>query len=719
MRLTLRTLLSYLDDTLEPAQAKLIGQKVAESDVARELIDRIKQVTQQKRLAAPPPGQAGKIDPNAVAEYLDSVLPPDMLAEVEDLFLKSDVHLAEVAACHQILTLFLGQPAQVPPTALQRMYALSRGRDVLRQQPAAMPGDTEPPGASKESGVWGMSLGSHSSWIKRFAPIAGGLALLVALGLTLFMVLRTPEGPQARLGKPKTSEPEGTTGKDSTASTDGTKPKDAAGKTKDSPEKPKDGAEKPKDAAAKPKDGAEKPKDGDKPKDGGKKPEPMPPPDNAPMPEPQPEPVPPVVDIETPKVNKPSTEVKEVGTYAGAPKGWPTVVLHQAGGKWQPVKSKGRISTAELLVSLPGNRSDLKLDAGVQLTLWGNLPVFWPINVGMMLESAVTLNAPPAGFEADCTLDRGRVVLTNQKPNGTAKVRVRFHEEIWDLVLKEKAVVALELFGTYPIGTPFQNKPEADKPQAFVYLFVLAGDATLEVGYPHNNISLPASSLFGWDSYGPKTRGPLPSQIKLKWYSEQPPPKTKDTQELLGALDQFNARLAKKPLEILLAEARNDARPPSRYVDVMAMGAVDDIGGLIESLNDAKHADVRASAVDALRHWIGRNGEQDQKLYRFLLEKASMTPQHAEIAMSLLHSFSIQQARSPETYEVLIDYLRSDKLAIRELAYFHLYRLTPEKLRVPFNAASEPALRTKAIAQWEKLVKEHKIPSSGPPAPGI
>ena len=45
MRLTLRTLLAYLDDTLEPAQARLIGQKMSESEAAQELVARIKQVT--------------------------------------------------------------------------------------------------------------------------------------------------------------------------------------------------------------------------------------------------------------------------------------------------------------------------------------------------------------------------------------------------------------------------------------------------------------------------------------------------------------------------------------------------------------------------------------------------------------------------------------------------------------------------------------------------
>src|SRR5215813_9394479 len=101
VRLTLRTLLAYLDDTLEPAQAKLIGQKVAESDTAQELIARIREVTRRRRITTPTgTGPGGKVDPNTIAEYLDNALPTERLAEVEQLALASDVHLAEIAACH-------------------------------------------------------------------------------------------------------------------------------------------------------------------------------------------------------------------------------------------------------------------------------------------------------------------------------------------------------------------------------------------------------------------------------------------------------------------------------------------------------------------------------------------------------------------------------------------------------------------------------------------
>src|SRR5262249_14019873 len=123
MRLTLRTLLAYLDDTLEPTQAKQIGQKVAESDTAQELIARIKQVTRRRRLTTPPPpGPGARLDATTTAESPDNPPDADQLAEVEQTCLASDVHLAEMAACHQILTLVLGEPALIPPTSKQRMY---------------------------------------------------------------------------------------------------------------------------------------------------------------------------------------------------------------------------------------------------------------------------------------------------------------------------------------------------------------------------------------------------------------------------------------------------------------------------------------------------------------------------------------------------------------------------------------------------------------------
>ncbi len=53
MRLTLRTLLAWLDDTLQPTQVREIGSQVAESPFAQELTERIHRVTRQRRLSVP------------------------------------------------------------------------------------------------------------------------------------------------------------------------------------------------------------------------------------------------------------------------------------------------------------------------------------------------------------------------------------------------------------------------------------------------------------------------------------------------------------------------------------------------------------------------------------------------------------------------------------------------------------------------------------------
>ncbi|QDV16020.1 hypothetical protein Pan153_06400 [Gimesia panareensis] len=125
MRLTLRTLIAYLDDVLEPAQIKEIGQKLEESGYASSLVERIKDVLRRRRLTAPEvEGPGSNLDPNTVAEYLDNTLPPESVADVEKICLNSDVNLVEVAASHQILTLVLGEPATINPDTRERIYAL-------------------------------------------------------------------------------------------------------------------------------------------------------------------------------------------------------------------------------------------------------------------------------------------------------------------------------------------------------------------------------------------------------------------------------------------------------------------------------------------------------------------------------------------------------------------------------------------------------------------
>ena len=198
MRLTLRTLLAWLDDTLTPAEVRAIGKQVAELDFAKELVERIHKVTRQRRLTVPSRTGPDAVDPNLVASYLDSELDPELVAEFEKKCLISDVHLAEVASVHQILSL-IGQKAKVPPEARERMYQLIKGRESIRPK-----ADVRPPKKGVESTpkadpvkLSAVPSPPRRKRLEQLGPIVALAALIVILCWSAWVSL-TPEGDVAR-----------------------------------------------------------------------------------------------------------------------------------------------------------------------------------------------------------------------------------------------------------------------------------------------------------------------------------------------------------------------------------------------------------------------------------------------------------------------------------------------------------------------------------------
>ena len=566
MRLTLRTLLAYLDDMLVPAQTRLIGQKVAESDAAQELIARIKQVTRRRRLTVPPATGPGAFDPNTVAEYLDNTLSNDQVAEVEKVCLESDVHLAELAAVHQILTLVLGQPALVPPTAKQRMYGLVRGREAIpsRRVPVAsargekIAEDADLPVEDEDSSLLlGLPMYRRQpGWVRWLLPLAGALVLAV-LGIYFWHSLSSNTPLAQGYGKSRERNPVPGTQAKPVDTAPQPKPVDTAPQPKpvkptetNSPTKPTKPAEP--DTSSKPADVVPP----SKPADVAVTPRPANP------------------DQEM----APSKERQEIGRYFNPVGSAPNVLVSRpaAGGAWQRLSSNGKIMSTDRVVSLPGYHSEVRLDKGVHLILWGNEPEMVPFP---LLESAAVLHVPAKGFDADITCDRGAFLISNHKENGPAVVRLRLQEEVWDLTLEPQTEIGLTLWGRYT--GPYKN---GEIPNIEVFLFVLSGRATVnlhKVEY-RDLRGKPEPIMLYWDNKGngiqapAPVRDPLAKELLNIWAK---PPATETVNQVQVGLNELSMRLGgTKAVSVALAEVlQSFGTDPFRHLllAVRCLGAID------------------------------------------------------------------------------------------------------------------------------------------------
>jgi hypothetical protein len=720
MRLTLRTLLAYLDDTLEPGEIKTIGQKVAESDAAQELVARIKQVTRRRRLTTPADGGPGeRFDANRVASYLDSELSTEEIAEIEKICLESDVHLAEIAATHQILTLVLGEPALVPPTAKRRMYALQHGRPskaATKPPPVTKSASQEAhamPEGDPDDALLALPLFRKAPWLRWALPLTA-VVLLGVLGVVLWNNLGTsdnrtvnrpsnheqqPDDKDKQADKDKQPEKDKLPEKDK----DKTADKDKKDKTTDKDQ----GSEKDRKPADKDKptdkdQGSEKDK---KPADKDKKTETPPP--------------------EIPAVARPSVERRPIGSFISKEQ----VLVQRGPDGWKRVGLAEAVQTAEQLVSLPGYKSEVVLDGKVSLLLWGSLPELYQFAPVFLLESAVTLYQPPPGLDLDMTLHRGRVYLTNRKDKGETRVRLRFwREETWDITFEDSDTT----IGVEMMSIPAKTIPKDEDPLVVLGFYILKGKASLKrEGKTWGELRGPIGrALFVWTNKG-VLKGPedVPRKF-LEWEPDQPGPVDARDQRLAKELNASLSELAgslvdpRKRVSTALFEFMEDTQKPERrLLGIRSLVAIDSVDLLLDALGreDLKRDDVRREALTGLRSWLSRGLEQSTRLYdrktmTGLLKDRDYSNIESQIILELLQGYSPEEERVKSTYEDLIQLLRHSKPLIRDLAIRQLLYLAPGQ-NIDYNPLAPAEARDRGIEAWKKLLDTGKLPPPPPKAP--
>lgn len=391
--------------------------------------------------------------------------------------------------------------------------------------------------------------------------------------------------------------------------------------------------------------------------------------------------------------NSPATSVKTAG-----------VLLTPSSAEWKAIKAGAAVPADVPLVSLFDSTLE-SANGNVALRMLADPAQRGPLPI---LESAVTVHAD-ASHDLALTPLRGLIVLTNTKKEGPATVRFTSRGYTVDLTLKEPGTrLALEIYSRHAPGTPQLDDPKQDDPVMHLFCIALAGESFVK-GKEHG-VTLhapPGPAVLIWDS--------VLREPEVQRLEQLPPEITTMKEQDRKLLDEACAWARTiDPAAPGAAFKAGLASPDSvvRKAAVTAMGALDDVRGLFQVLATSPHADARDQAVLALRHWLGREPGQTRVLdARF--RKAGLSEVQSQNVMHLLYGFTPDQRRDPATYDLLIDDLKSERPALRALAYWHLVRLVPAGKTIAYDPQAPAAERDRAYEEWRKLVPAGKLP---PPA---
>lgn len=208
MRLTLRTMLAYLDDILDPDDATQLGQKITKSDFASDLVYRTLSAKRRVNLSAPRLDGTGiGSDPNSVAEYLDNTLEESRIPELEKICLESEMHLGEVASCHTILTKVVEEPIEINDALRTRLIQLIHAEELESPESTSpMPQDVVSANTDADY------MPSNASPLWRALVVLTFFALVIIIGLRAIGPLDESHmiiGPLFKVEPQSSEEPQG------------------------------------------------------------------------------------------------------------------------------------------------------------------------------------------------------------------------------------------------------------------------------------------------------------------------------------------------------------------------------------------------------------------------------------------------------------------------------------------------------------------------------
>lgn len=705
MRLTLRTLLAYLDDILEPSQAKEIGSKVGESSMASSLVSRIREVMRRRRLTAPTlSGPGAGIDANTVAEYLDNTLAPDGVADVEKVCLESDVHLAEVAACHQILTLALGEPVDVPSKTRERMYALG---PFASRMTVAGPGsvattDELPSEALKDVLSQAEKLGGNglpkrgqiaaaaesfqatlpeylrpqSSW-KKTLGIAAALVVAALWGVFAFQQSPLRKDRDVADSQPVRDTSAEEAADETAPATDLAVPRQAESKIAAIvPERPAATTRNTSNEAP----ALDLPIEVEDPADAEavfrREPDKTPP---ATVVEAT---VPPV---EEPVAPVPAAAAKPAPVILAAPPvryaSQDGIALHyvRTEENWFVLPRRAFVHPADLLVVPEPFEGSFELqDGSAAFTLSGRTSVQWL--------------SPTEFAPLNVELRRGRFVVRTSSANDQApplKLGIVLGDATWKFEIESGTICGIDLV---PREVSKFEQPPA-KSDISGGIFVSSGGAAVT------------------DPEGSTTYLHAPVWLKLPAAAHATAdkllaiPQWLNRQSLGGVWEQLARQFEKRfPIDgaigLSLPAVAEDPNPLLSKLATDCLGLIEAYRPLIGVLQRTNHDEARRAAISGLRQWLPRD-DGNRELLKAELAKL-YTPDDAQVVYRLLWGFDADDLRDKTTSLQILDWMEHPEKSIRELAFYDVYRLTQKTHE--YRASQKPLRIQSAVNTWRQHI---------------
>jgi hypothetical protein len=296
---------------------------------------------------------------------------------------------------------------------------------------------------------------------------------------------------------------------------------------------------------------------------------------------------------------------------------------------------------------------------------------------------------PNDGGSTGIELFRGQLVVrTTVSPDEGAKpveLGVAISGGLWRLSLEPGSVAGIEVTLREP--TRFEQDAAAVGYAGAIYI----ASGNVAVTDPAGEVSAIAGP--GWLRLPPGSqRDPL---VTLPRWLGAP--------TVTGAARQTARQFEKKftlseSVDLSLPVVAEDPNPMLARLGTECLGLLDAYGVLVGVLRRSQHEEARKAAISAMRAWLPLDPAHREQLKAELA--SNYTPEDASAVYRLLWGFDEDDARDNGTSVELLDWMAHSEVSIRELAFYHVSRLTGKSY--DYRPNGNPLQLQSALNRWRQ-----------------